>query len=131
MQRKCCNHCPGDVTRTGEPAREHSCGVSGGYVSGNIGLSFKFLNDKTKDDNLTQKFESQGSCYERFATARKFHVENLEHQPLPDRVDDAIFTNDKLPEDIYMLDTVKRFFLLLLCCTFRKRRNSYLNFFFF
>lgn len=37
--------------------------------------------------------ERSQSCNERFAIARKFHVENLQHQPLPDKVDDRVFTN--------------------------------------
>ncbi|XP_023245344.1 uncharacterized protein LOC106646763 [Copidosoma floridanum] len=63
MQRKCCAHCPGDVTRTGEPAREHACDVPG-YVAGSL---------------TTQQ---EGSCFERFATARKCHSDNLQHQPI-------------------------------------------------
>lgn len=33
------------------------------------------------------------TCRDNFAIAKKFHTENLEHQPLPDRVDDRVFTN--------------------------------------
>ncbi|XP_046628568.1 uncharacterized protein LOC124309192 [Neodiprion virginianus] len=33
------------------------------------------------------------TCRDNFAIAKKFHTENLEHQPLPDRVDDRVFAN--------------------------------------
>lgn len=33
------------------------------------------------------------SCYDKFALAKKLHAENLQHQPLPDRVDDSVFKN--------------------------------------
>ncbi|XP_011498776.1 PREDICTED: uncharacterized protein LOC105362929 [Ceratosolen solmsi marchali] len=48
------------------------------------------------------------SCIERFVTAKKFHAENLQHQPLPDRVDDAIFSASVRAEDPYMCEAVKR-----------------------
>ncbi|EZA51459.1 hypothetical protein X777_09728, partial [Ooceraea biroi] len=31
------------------------------------------------------------TCYDKFALAKKLHAENLQHQPLPDRVDDSVF----------------------------------------
>lgn len=31
------------------------------------------------------------SCVDKFALAKRLHAENLQHQPLPDRVDDSIF----------------------------------------
>lgn len=31
------------------------------------------------------------SCYDKFALAKRLHAENLQHQPLPDRVDDSVF----------------------------------------
>ncbi|XP_050461205.1 uncharacterized protein LOC126856599 isoform X2 [Cataglyphis hispanica] len=31
------------------------------------------------------------SCADKFALAKRLHAENLQHQPLPDRVDDSIF----------------------------------------
>jgi hypothetical protein len=61
------------------------------------------------------------SCIERFATAKKFHAENLQHQPLPDRVDDAIFragVGFGLDDDPCMLDAVKRLPLYLRPASF-------------
>ncbi|XP_071565874.1 uncharacterized protein [Temnothorax nylanderi] len=31
------------------------------------------------------------SCVDKFALAKRLHAENLQHQPLPDRVDDSVF----------------------------------------
>lgn len=39
--------------------------------------------------------ETRSTCYDHFATAKRLHAENLEHQPLPDKVDDSVF---KRPE---------------------------------
>ncbi|XP_011635338.1 uncharacterized protein LOC105425988 isoform X2 [Pogonomyrmex barbatus] len=33
-------------------------------------------------------------CIDKFALAKRLHAENLQHQPLPDRVDDSIFKRD-------------------------------------
>ena len=122
MQRKCCAHCPGSVTRTGEPEREHACGVPV-YVSGNLRVTsvpnghacqkreerVRSANDDPSRDENDEPAEAVASCYERFATAKKFHAENLQHQPLPDRVDDAIFTRNARATDPCMCDAVKRF----------------------
>ncbi|XP_072763635.1 uncharacterized protein [Anoplolepis gracilipes] len=36
-------------------------------------------------------FQEIASCADKFALAKRLHAENLQHQPLPDRVDDSIF----------------------------------------
>lgn len=83
MQRKCCVHCPGSVTRTGEPIREHAC----------CGLPMTYGRARSAEPPEEQEQQPQGnSCFERFAQAKRFHAENLQHKPLPDRVDDGIFT---------------------------------------
>ncbi|XP_008214955.1 uncharacterized protein LOC103317756 [Nasonia vitripennis] len=112
MQRKCCAHCPGSVTRTGDPIREHVCTVPE-YVGGSLrvsSLSGRHVckDGRTKSAKGTEMPEPTGSCFDRFATAKKFHAENLQHQPLPDKVDDAIFTKDKKAEDPCMCEAVKR-----------------------
>lgn len=35
------------------------------------------------------------SCADKFALAKRLHAENLQHQPLPDRVDDSIFRKEQ------------------------------------
>ncbi|XP_023317738.1 uncharacterized protein LOC106660296 isoform X1 [Trichogramma pretiosum] len=123
MQRKCCAHCPGSVTRTGDPIREHDCGLPV-YVSGNLRVRSVLDDHDGHDDDEDEAADRDrehrdepshatkttvlGSCYDRFATAKKFHAENLQHQPLPDRVDDAIFTRQRPALDPSMRDIVKR-----------------------
>ncbi|XP_011874429.1 PREDICTED: uncharacterized protein LOC105565663 [Vollenhovia emeryi] len=34
------------------------------------------------------------SCVDKFALAKRLHAENLQHQPLPDRVDDSVFRKE-------------------------------------
>ncbi|XP_058802229.1 uncharacterized protein LOC131670557 [Phymastichus coffea] len=52
--------------------------------------------------------QPSSSCRQRFAVARKLHAENLQHQDLPDRVDDAIFVQDKRAEQPCTSEAVER-----------------------
>lgn len=64
------------------------------------------LDENLKDNNFChQKYEAssakqqairQNSVTNRFKIARKFHDVNLQHQPLPDKVDDLAFKNFRL-----------------------------------
>ena len=100
-RQKCCSHCPGKLTASFN-LEEHTCPVPK-YISGNLKLSSlkKFVpGEEERSDRLLRKApesipEETNSCNDRFAIAKKFHAENLQHQPLPDKVDDAIFTNAK------------------------------------
>nr|XP_012230314.1 PREDICTED: uncharacterized protein LOC105676754 [Linepithema humile]XP_012230315.1 PREDICTED: uncharacterized protein LOC105676754 [Linepithema humile]XP_012230316.1 PREDICTED: uncharacterized protein LOC105676754 [Linepithema humile] len=47
-------------------------------------LKFRRASEEEKCKDIT-------SCYDKFALAKKLHAENLQHQPLPDRVEDSIF----------------------------------------
>lgn len=119
MQRKCCAHCPGSVTRTGEPIREHVCTVpeyaGGSSRSSSLSGRREREDGRGKSAKDSELPEPRGSCFDRFAKARKFHAENLQHQPLPDKVDDAVFTEDKKPEDPSMLEAVRRCALVMSC----------------
>lgn len=104
MQQKCCLHCPGRWTSSFKERRdEHSCCLPT-YVRGNLKLSSlrkSCDDDAGRSETLRGKAsakpppERPSSCYDRFAIAKKFHSENLQHQPLPDRVDDSIFKNSR------------------------------------
>jgi len=43
------------------------------------------------DECKNSWFLGISSCYDKFALAKRLHAENLQHQPLPDRVDDSVF----------------------------------------
>ncbi|KZC07442.1 PREDICTED: uncharacterized protein LOC107185721 [Dufourea novaeangliae] len=95
--QKCCAHCPGMKIRP-ETNESHEC-CQPKYVSGNIRVPS--LTNHVTDYPATQKrndhpkppTEDRPSCYDHFAMAKKLHAENLEHQPLPDKVDDSVFKN--------------------------------------
>ncbi|XP_032678204.1 uncharacterized protein LOC116847377 [Odontomachus brunneus] len=54
---------------------------------------------RSDDEDEREKEEESGeaietnSCYDKFALAKRLHAENLQHQPLPDKVDDRVFKN--------------------------------------
>ncbi|XP_012280161.1 uncharacterized protein LOC105699603 [Orussus abietinus] len=98
-RQKCCAHCPGAVTIS-QNRDEHYCSLPK-YVSGNLKLSSlrKYSpGEKEREERLKANPEDQipvrfSSCYDNFALAKKSFRENLDHQPLPDRVSDSVFTN--------------------------------------
>ncbi|KOC70604.1 hypothetical protein WH47_03620 [Habropoda laboriosa] len=96
--QKCCGHCPGKLLPPGSNELHECCQPR--YVSGNLKISSlkKLVSDdpvrkEVKEDVPLPLPENRSLCYDRFAIAKKLHAENLEHQPLPDRVDDSIFKN--------------------------------------
>ncbi|XP_033218252.1 uncharacterized protein LOC117173719 [Belonocnema kinseyi] len=103
-RQKCCSHCPGKLTASFDLG-EHVCPLPK-YISGNLKLtSLKNAvpGEEERSERLSKKApesipERSDSCNDRFAIAKKFHADNLQHQPLPDKVDDAIFTNTKFPK---------------------------------
>ncbi|KAJ8674392.1 hypothetical protein QAD02_005654 [Eretmocerus hayati] len=115
-QRKCCAHCPG----VNSSQDRHECSLPN-YVKPSLGAgsSCKLpridagprnglsIEDGEKLSSGTIAKTGANNASDRFATARKFHAENLQHQPLPDRVDDAIFTVDRPAEHDCMCDVVK------------------------
>jgi len=46
------------------------------------------------DECKNSWFLGIASCYDKFALAKRLHAENLQHQPLPDRVDDSVFKRE-------------------------------------
>ncbi|XP_014473787.1 PREDICTED: uncharacterized protein LOC106743941 [Dinoponera quadriceps] len=53
---------------------------------------------RRRSDDEDERREEEGagggnSCYDKFALAKRLHAENLQHQPLPDKVDDRVFRN--------------------------------------
>lgn len=112
QRQKCCAHCPGNwASNSGRSRENHTCCLPT-YVRGNLKLSSLAKvrpGDAKRSErlrgnvrNATKDEERPSSCYDRFAIAKKFHAENLQHQPLPDRVDDSIFKNAPMtssPED--------------------------------
>ncbi|XP_057325051.1 uncharacterized protein LOC130667472 [Microplitis mediator] len=99
--RKCCLHCPGSWVSPKE-REEHNCNLPT-YIKGNLkvsSLNKYVVGEEERSERLRGSPQKplptrQNSCYDRFAIAKKFHAENLEHQPLPDRVDDSVFKNVK------------------------------------
>ncbi|CAD1477315.1 unnamed protein product [Heterotrigona itama] len=95
--QKCCVHCPGKLITS--ESESHAC-CQPRYVSGNLRISSL---DKNVSDGCRGRDvegdppqplpENRSACYDQFAIAKKLHAENLEHQPLPDRVDDSVFKN--------------------------------------
>ncbi|CAK9832260.1 hypothetical protein ANTRET_LOCUS9113 [Anthophora retusa] len=109
--QKCCAHCPGKLVPPGSNEFHECCQPP--YVSGNLRISSlkKHVSDcparkETKEDIPLPLPENRSTCYDQFSIAKKLHAENLQHQPLPDRVDDSIFKNVR-PEGC--------------CCEFSKR----------
>lgn len=93
--QKCCAHCPGNLI-TPETNEFHEC-CQPKYVTGNLKISSlrKQVPQLKKEKNKESAYDEAGSCCEKFAFAKRLHAENLEHQPLPDKVDDKIFKNIK------------------------------------
>ncbi|XP_043264216.1 uncharacterized protein LOC122404346 [Colletes gigas] len=94
--QKCCVHCPGIVVPPGSNESHECCQPK--YVSGNMRISSltKHVPEcperrSVKEDSPEPLPESRTSCYDQFAFAKRLHAENLEHQPLPDKVDDSVF----------------------------------------
>lgn len=48
--------------------------------------------EKDEEKEVGEAIETN-SCYDKFALAKRLHAENLQHQPLPDKVDDRVFKN--------------------------------------
>ncbi|XP_043518504.1 uncharacterized protein LOC122533142 [Frieseomelitta varia] len=100
--QKCCAHCPGKLIAS--ESESHAC-CQPRYVSGNLRISSlnKNVSDGTRKRDVKEDLpeplpENRLACYDQFAVAKKLHAENLEHQPLPDRVDDSVFKNVKPQE---------------------------------
>ncbi|XP_076247304.1 uncharacterized protein LOC143187153 isoform X2 [Calliopsis andreniformis] len=97
--QKCCAHCPGKLV-TSKHNESHECCLPK-YVSGNMRVSslIKHVPSEYSDRRDTEKnlpkllADDRPSCYDHFALAKRLHAENLEHQPLPDKVDDSVFKN--------------------------------------
>lgn len=94
---KCCAHCPGKLVSPGRN-ESHDCCLPK-YVSGNLKVSSLTRHappeyperPTTEKDSPKSLAEERPSCYDHFALAKRLHAENLEHQPLPDKVDDSVF----------------------------------------
>lgn len=86
--KKCCAHCPGvlDVSKGG---KTHECCLPK-YVSG------------------SERCDEAVPCYDRFDIAKKFHAENLKHQPLPDKVDYDALRNMKMKESLHLPSLTER-----------------------
>ncbi|XP_053979367.1 uncharacterized protein LOC128876754 [Hylaeus volcanicus] len=94
--QKCCAHCPGIIV----PAKSnesHEC-CQPKYISGNLRIPSltKHVSECSEQRDVEKNWpgisrKSQSPCYDQFALAKKLHAENLEHQPLPDKVEDAVF----------------------------------------
>ncbi|KAK1119111.1 hypothetical protein K0M31_013611 [Melipona bicolor] len=100
--QKCCAHCPGKLITS--ESESHAC-CQPRYVSGNLRISSlnKNVSDDSRERDVKEDLpeplpENRLACYDQFAIAKKLHAENLEHQPLPDRVDDSVFKNVKPQE---------------------------------
>lgn len=101
--QKCCTHCPGKLVHP-ENNESHEC-CQPRYISGNLRISSlnkhvpECFGKKEIKENLSKPLsQNRPTCYDQFAIARKLHAENLEHQPLPDKVDDSVFKNVRLEE---------------------------------
>lgn len=94
--QKCCSHCPGILVPPGSNESHECCQPK--YVSGNLRVPSLMKHvpecpvrrDIEKDVSEPLPV-SRPSHHDQFALARKLHAENLEHQPLPDRVEDSVF----------------------------------------
>lgn len=58
--------------------------------SGHAPQCTKFLGIAEEDERRHVAPEI-AACVDKFALAKRLHAENLQHQPLPDRVDDSVF----------------------------------------
>lgn len=96
--QKCCVHCPGKLVPSGTNESHECCQPK--YISGHLGIpslakhvsDYRKRKDAEKDLAKTPvEDHTVTSCYEHFALAKKLHAENLDHQPLPDKVDDSVF----------------------------------------
>ncbi|GAB1868543.1 DUF4812 domain-containing protein [Camponotus japonicus] len=90
--REHCSHCRGkSIVRRSDDNLSKTC-------------RFDRISEKSKTPSpkkhapgcLRRLFEEEkqheiASCADKFALAKRLHAENLQHQPLPDRVDDSIF----------------------------------------
>ncbi|XP_015591032.1 uncharacterized protein LOC107265766 isoform X2 [Cephus cinctus] len=112
--QRCCAYCPGNLARSKDP-REHVCNVPK-YASGTLkfsSLSGAVRNNQEREERLRGKPKKEremrfSSCYDNFAIAKKFHTENLQHQPLPDKVDDNVFANFRRAKSSGSLSSCKR-----------------------
>ncbi|CAD6216463.1 GSCOCG00004625001-RA-CDS [Cotesia congregata] len=97
--KKCCLHCPGTWVSSQE-REEHTCNLPT-YIKGNLkvsSLNKYVVGEEERSERLRGCPKKplptgENSCYDRFAIAKKFHAENLQHQPLPDKVNDSVFKN--------------------------------------
>ncbi|XP_020295126.1 uncharacterized protein LOC109860455 [Pseudomyrmex gracilis] len=88
---KCCVHCRGD-TIARDCDELHEDWTPFGRVSNNPSSSGKHAPGCPRfRRNSEEKQNEIASCYDKFALAKRLHAENLQHQPLPDRVDDSVF----------------------------------------
>ncbi|XP_048510218.1 uncharacterized protein LOC105684391 [Athalia rosae] len=95
--RECGLYCPGSFT---EPEFRPPEGFNiPTYVAGNLKVRPSLPKTMGSRSLRSPKIQhthrpiEMPTCRDNFAIARKFHTENLEHQPLPDRVDDRVFMN--------------------------------------
>nr|XP_012148959.1 PREDICTED: uncharacterized protein LOC100874676 isoform X2 [Megachile rotundata] len=95
--QKCCSHCPGKLVsqRTNE---FHEC-CQPNYVTGSLKVSSlkKRVPEPFNKKKMKRSTPSPATqCYDQFALAKRLHAENLQHQPLPDKVHDSVFKNPGL-----------------------------------
>lgn len=103
--KKCCLHCPGTWSST-QARDEHTCNLPT-YIQGNLKVSSlkKYVvgeeerSVRLRGNPIKSSPIQISSCYDRFAIAKKLHAENLQHRPLPDKVDDSVFKNNRLARD--------------------------------
>ncbi|XP_076684834.1 uncharacterized protein LOC143377470 [Andrena cerasifolii] len=97
--QKCCAHCPGKLV-SASSNESHECSQPK-YVSGNLRVSSlskhvpsEYPQRRVIEEDLSKPLpEDRPSCHDQFALAKRLHAQNLEHQPLPDKVDDSVFKN--------------------------------------
>ncbi|XP_046142209.1 uncharacterized protein LOC114877368 [Osmia bicornis bicornis] len=94
--QKCCSHCPGKLVALRSNEFHECCQPN--YVSGNLKVSSlrkrvpESFSRREMEKNLPLP-EQHRSSYDQFALAKRLHAENLQHQPLPDKVHDSVFKN--------------------------------------
>ncbi|XP_044016021.1 uncharacterized protein LOC122857744 [Aphidius gifuensis] len=83
-RQKCCHQCQ-DSWKSGDNLKNNNY-----CIEDKVSSSY--------DHGLSGKKQAvrQNSVTNRFKIARKFHDVNLQHQPLPDKVDDSAFKNIRL-----------------------------------
>lgn len=90
------SNCPGSLTTRLEFRRPYGFNIPT-YVSGTLKVHPSLPRDMGSRSRRPAKIQhthrpmEMPTCRDNFAIAKKFHTENLEHQPLPDRVDDRVF----------------------------------------